>query len=200
MEEKKREGSSQEAEHAPEETPEVYTVEKDLVGWRFNRRAFLAAAGTATAAAVVGSAAGCDDGGQGPVQVVDVIVDVTATEAPPSATLAAKPEESKAPEETPKPADTQPPTEPPKADDTSTATSTVAPTPTSTEEPPQAEFVRDVTIPDGTVMRPNQSFTKTWRYRNIGNGPWGEGVKLVFVPGTIQGYQSNRMGGPGRLG
>jgi hypothetical protein len=45
-------------------------------------------------------------------------------------------------------------------------------------------------------MRPNQPFTKTWRYRNSGNVPWGQGVKLVFVSGTIAGYRSNKMGGP----
>jgi hypothetical protein len=178
-----------------EETPQVYTVEKDLVGWRFDRRAFLAAAGAATAAAVVGTVAGCDQGTQGPIQVVDVVVDVTATPSAPTATLAPS-KESASQEEAPTPTDTQPPAEPPKPEATRTPTSTIAPTNTSTPEAPKAEFVQDVTIPDGTEMRPNQAFTKTWRYRNSGTVPWGEGVKLVFVPGSISGYQSNQMSGP----
>jgi hypothetical protein len=189
MEEKKQ------GQDIPEEKPEVYTVEKDLVGWRFNRRAFLAAAGAATAAAVAGTVAGCDEGTQGPIQVVDVVVDVTATSAPPTATLAV-PIEDTTQEEAPTPTDTQPPAEPPKPEDTSTPTSTIAPTNTPTPETPQAEFVRDVTVPDGTEMRPNQPFTKTWRYRNSGNVPWGQGVRLVFVSETIGGYRSNQMGGP----
>lgn len=35
-----------------------------------------------------------------------------------------------------------------------------------------SEFVADVTIPDGTVMRPGHSFVKTWRVRNSGVVPW----------------------------
>lgn len=51
------------------QTPEVYAVEKDLRGWRFSRREFLAAAGaTATATAL----AGCGgDGGE--IQVLDPV-------------------------------------------------------------------------------------------------------------------------------
>lgn len=33
-------------------------------------------------------------------------------------------------------------------------------------------FVADVTIPDGTVMAPQQMFEKTWRIRNSGTVPW----------------------------
>ena len=53
-----------------------------------------------------------------------------------------------------------------------------------------------MTIPDGTEMKPNQAFTKTWRYRNSGSVPWGDGVRLVFVDETVQGFKSNKMGGP----
>jgi Ig-like domain from next to BRCA1 gene len=35
-----------------------------------------------------------------------------------------------------------------------------------------SEFVADVTIPDGTVMRPGHRFVKTWRVRNSGVVPW----------------------------
>lgn len=33
-------------------------------------------------------------------------------------------------------------------------------------------FVTDITIPDGTIMRPYQEFEKTWRVRNSGTVPW----------------------------
>ncbi len=34
-------------------------------------------------------------------------------------------------------------------------------------------FIGDITVPDGTVMKPGQSFTKTWRVRNDGTCVWG---------------------------
>ena len=43
----------------PEEEPQVYAVKKDVNGWQFDRRAFLAVAGAAAASAAVGTAAGC---------------------------------------------------------------------------------------------------------------------------------------------
>ncbi|MBU0704455.1 MAG: hypothetical protein KKC18_11380, partial [Chloroflexi bacterium] len=33
-------------------------------------------------------------------------------------------------------------------------------------------------------MIPGQAFTKTWRAKNSGVVPWGEGTKLVFAGGT----------------
>ncbi len=35
-----------------------------------------------------------------------------------------------------------------------------------------SEFEGDVTIPDGTVVRPGQQFVKTWRIRNAGSVHW----------------------------
>lgn len=67
-------------------------------------------------------------------------------------------------------------------------TNTPAPTNTSisaaTATPvcPQAQFVTDVTIPDGTVMSPGQAFTKKWRIRNTGTCQWS-GYTLVFDSG-----------------
>jgi hypothetical protein len=61
---------------------------------------------------------------------------------------------------------------------------------------PAAEFIRDVTIPDGTPMKPGQEFVKTWRFQNIGNVPWGEGVRWVFVEGVHDEFESQRMSGP----
>jgi len=46
----------------------------------------------------------------------------------------------------------------------------------------QAQFVRDVTIPDGTTYAPGASFTKTWRLQNAGTCTWS-GYSLVFDSG-----------------
>lgn len=43
------------------------------------------------------------------------------------------------------------------------------------------EYVADVTIPDDTNMAPGQDFLKTWRVRNTGSCPWGEGYELVYA-------------------
>ena len=51
-----------------------------------------------------------------------------------------------------------------------------------------AEFVADVTIPDGTVVTPNQAFVKKWRIKNIGSCTW-TGFSMVFDSG-------DSMGGP----
>lgn len=51
----------------------------------------------------------------------------------------------------------------------------------------RAEFVRDVTIPDGTVIGPEQSFVKTWRLRNIGETTWTTNYSLVFIDGDLLG-------------
>jgi hypothetical protein len=50
-------------------------------------------------------------------------------------------------------------------------------------------YVADVTIPDDTKMTPGQPFVKTWRVKNIGKRPWGEGFRLVFVKGTAMTAQ-----------
>lgn len=47
----------------------------------------------------------------------------------------------------------------------------------------KAEFIRDVTIPDGTSLKPGAFFTKIWKVRNIGTCTWTEHYKLVFTFG-----------------
>ena len=44
-------------------------------------------------------------------------------------------------------------------------------------------FVADVTVPDDTSMSPGQDFLKTWKVKNTGSCPWGEGYKLVYAYG-----------------
>ncbi len=45
-----------------------------------------------------------------------------------------------------------------------------------------AVLVRDVTIPDGTILRPGETFTKTWEFINNGSCPW-YGYLLKFAAG-----------------
>jgi len=49
-----------------------------------------------------------------------------------------------------------------------------------------AQFIKDVTVPDGTVMTPGQAFTKKWRFKNIGSCAWS-GFSLVFDSGDSMG-------------
>lgn len=53
----------------------------------------------------------------------------------------------------------------------------------------EARFVDDITIPDGTPVRPGARFTKTWRIRNSGETTWTDQFQLVFAG-------DERMGGP----
>src|SRR5688572_19185856 len=46
-----------------------------------------------------------------------------------------------------------------------------------------AQFIADVTIPDGTNFSPGATFRKTWRLKNIGTCTWTTGYSLVFDSG-----------------
>ena len=53
-----------------------------------------------------------------------------------------------------------------------------------------AQFIADVTVPDGTNYAPGTTFKKTWRLKNIGTCAWGStDVSLIFDSGE-------RMGAP----
>ena len=73
------------------------------------------------------------------------------------------------------------------------------PTPTRTPGPvtvapsscDRAQFVTDVTVRDGTVMAPGQTFTKTWRLRNVGTCAWSTSYQLVFSSGEQMGAPSS---------
>lgn len=65
---------------------------------------------------------------------------------------------------------------------------TATPQPTSTAVPCDiARFVRDVTIPDNTQLKPGEGFVKTWRLRNAGSCTWTTGYALAFAGGEIMG-------------
>ncbi len=62
------------------------------------------------------------------------------------------------------------------------ATSTPLSLPSPTPNCDLAQFVKDVTIPDGTNFNAGDAFTKTWRLKNIGTCTW-TGYALVFDSG-----------------
>ena len=88
----------------------------------------------------------------------------------------------------------------PQPSATSTLAVTNPPKPTATLIPAatlvpcvgnDADFVADVTIPDGTSIKPGAQFTKTWRLRNTGRCMWGAGYRLAYFDGpemTAQGF------------
>lgn len=46
-----------------------------------------------------------------------------------------------------------------------------------------AAYVSDVSIPDGTVLAPGESYTKTWKLQNTGSCAWDEDFVLAFETG-----------------
>lgn len=68
---------------------------------------------------------------------------------------------------------------------TSTPAITLTPTFAVTIDPncrDSAVLIRDVTVPDGTQMKPGEKFTKTWEFLNSGTCPW-IGYALKFAAG-----------------
>ncbi len=53
-----------------------------------------------------------------------------------------------------------------------------------------AQFVSDVTIPDGTNIGPGTTFVKTWRLKNIGSCTWTTSYAAVFTGGDLMGAPS----------
>lgn len=84
---------------------------------------------------------------------------------------------------------------------TPTPTPSGPPTPLPTRVPPtapppgsanikpcySAQFVSDVTIPDGTIVAPGSSFWKTWSVKNTGSCSWNSSYKFVFMEGDVLG-------------
>ncbi len=68
-----------------------------------------------------------------------------------------------------------------------------APTASSTLPCNRAEFLGDVTIPDGTTVPPGFTFTKTWRVRNSGSCNWSRSYHVVYVEGTPLGNVGDFM-------
>jgi hypothetical protein len=77
--------------------------------------------------------------------------------------------------------------------DTVTPTATVIPSPTTPAPSATsactnaAQFVTDVTIPDGTNVAAGGNFNKTWRLKNAGTCTWDTSYSLVFAGGSAMG-------------
>jgi uncharacterized protein YkwD len=91
----------------------------------------------------------------------------------------------------PSPTPTEPAAQPTATQSAPTATATQpTPAPTATQVNSGnaadctnvAAFYADVTIPDGTLFKQGEKFTKTWRVRNEGTCTW-RGYSLAFVGG-----------------
>src|SRR5512141_2598891 len=54
-----------------------------------------------------------------------------------------------------------------------------------------AQFVSDVTVPDGTKYDPGTAFKKTWRLKNIGTCTWSTSSSLVFDSGERMGASAS---------
>lgn len=130
----------------------------------------------------------------------------TETQLPPTATIA--PSRTPLPTSTPiTPLPSQTPVPTPTQTPTPTPSATLAPgevvtsTPGSISTPGQgggnstavlcnwAQFVKDVTVSDGTILNPGAYFTKVWRVKNIGNCTWTSKYTLVFVSGKSMGVK-----------
>lgn len=54
----------------------------------------------------------------------------------------------------------------------------------------KAEFVADVTVPDGEAHGPNRPFIKIWRLKNAGQTAWSTAYSLAFVSGSLMSAQA----------
>ncbi len=54
-------------------------------------------------------------------------------------------------------------------------------------------FIKDVTIPDGTLINAGQVFVKTWRIQNTGTCAWTTDYKLTFVGGEKMGAETVKL-------
>jgi len=64
-----------------------------------------------------------------------------------------------------------------------------------------AQFMADISIPDGMIMLPGTKFTKTWQIKNIGSCPWDTSHRLYLQSGdglsTITTFPLPRTVNPG---
>jgi hypothetical protein len=56
----------------------------------------------------------------------------------------------------------------------------------------KADYVADITIPDGTNLAPGEKFVKTWRLVNSGTSTWTTAYSLEYISGA-------QMGGPAKV-
>ena len=54
-------------------------------------------------------------------------------------------------------------------------------------------YLSDVTIPDGTVITPGSTFTKTWSLQNTGSCEWTTSYSIVFYSGNAMSGVSTSL-------
>jgi hypothetical protein len=57
-----------------------------------------------------------------------------------------------------------------------------------------AAYVSDVTIPDGTILAPGETFTKIWKFQNAGSCDWNADFVLTFETGTDMDGEDTTVG------
>ena len=74
------------------------------------------------------------------------------------------------------------------------ATNTTAPTATMTTIPcDYASFIASgETVPDGSEFAPGQTFSKTWRFKNVGTCTWANTYEMFF-------YSGDQLGAPAKV-
>lgn len=98
----------------------------------------------------------------------------------PTATNTPEPTNTPVPTNTPEPTNTPVPT--------ATATATSVPIPCNA-----AQFIRDVTIADGSQMAPGTDFVKVWRLKNVGSCSWTKDYTVAFDGGDKLGGSTVNM-------
>ena len=92
-----------------------------------------------------------------------------------------------APPQTPLPPTSVPTETPIPSTNTPVPTNTPLPTATKVTYCDWVSFVKDVTIPDGTTLYPDETFVKTWRLKNRGTCAWSADYMLVYSSGAQMG-------------
>ena len=61
-------------------------------------------------------------------------------------------------------------------------------------------FTDDITIPDGTILKPGEAFTKKWQVRNNGSCNWTDKYTLHLIAGDPLGSPETQPLYPARTG
>jgi hypothetical protein len=88
------------------------------------------------------------------------------------------------PTSTPLPTLAPPPTRVVSVSETSSSTATIPSCSNS------AEFVKNLSITDNTVLKPGQAFAKVWQIKNNGTCAWTTAYSLVYASGDSMGGQA----------
>ncbi|HNT25274.1 MAG TPA: NBR1-Ig-like domain-containing protein [Anaerolineales bacterium] len=116
-------------------------------------------------------------------------VTAPVVEAGPTSDPSAPTDNPSTPADTPAPATATPaPSETPTAQPSATPTQGLSDTPVACTD--QVEFVKDISIPDESVMLPGETFVKTWQLRNTGDCTWTTAYAVVFAAGDQMGGTS----------